>query len=109
MTFKEQIALDNKRVFLNLLEFADIHLIGGKKMPCVIDNNELIEREKRYQNGVYGDGVYVKQLLVYVKAEDFGALPAIGRSLTVDKKSYLVTDAIDEDGIYSITLEANRT
>lgn len=111
MTFKEQIASDNKNVFMNLEEFSDTHNVNGTDMLCIVDNNEQIDREKRYRynHSLYGDGVYIKQLLIYVKAEDFGPLPAIGRVITFDKKAYIITDAINEDGIYSLCLEANKT
>lgn len=111
MTFKEQIAKDNRTVFMNQDEFAETHLINGEEIPCTVDNNELIDREKRYQykKSLYADGIYLKQLLIYVKAEDFGPLPAIGRVITFDKKSYIVADAINEDGLYSLCLEANKT
>ena len=110
MMFKEQVAEDNK-VFLNLEEFSVLHMVNGREMAVLIDGNEMIEREKRHQNrqGVYTDGVYIKELLIYVRAEDFGKLPAIGRVLTMDGKTYTISDAIDEDGIYSLSLEANRT
>lgn len=111
MTFKEQIAKDNENVFLNMDEFADYHTINGKRMPCIIDDNEMIDREKRYQykRSLYADGVFLKEMLIFVKAVDFGELPATGRKLTLDKKVYIISDAIDEGGIYSITLEANKT
>ena len=110
-TFKEQIAEDNKAVFLNLLEFSDTHNINGKDMACQVDSNEMIDREKRYQykRSLYADGVYLKEMLIYVRGEDFGPLPAVGRVLTFDKKVYTISDAIDEDGIYSISLEANKS
>lgn len=111
MTFKEQIAKDNRNVFMNQVEFAETHMINDKEMPCMIDNNELIDREKRYQykKSLYADGIYLKQLLIYVLAKDFGPLPAIGRTIRVNKRSYIVADAIDEDGMYSLCLEANKT
>lgn len=111
MTFKDQIAKDNRTVFANGDEFWEYHVINGSKMLCMVDNNELVDREKRYQyrKSLYADGVYLKELLIYVHADDFGVLPAIGRSVTFDKKSYIVSDAINEDGIYSLTLEANKT
>lgn len=111
MTFKEQIALDNQNVFLNFDEFAEQHLINGEQMLCLVDGNELVDREKRYQykRSLYADGVYIKELLIFVRAEDFGALPAMGRLVYFDNKGYRVTDAIDEDGIYSLCLEANKT
>lgn len=111
MTFKEQIAHDNKVIFMNLNEFSEIHTVNGKEMAVLIDSNEMIDREKRYQykRSLYADGVYMKELLIYVKAEDFGKLPAVGRILTLDGKTYTISDAIDEDGIYSLCLEANKT
>ncbi len=110
MTFKEQIAADNRVVFMNTLEFADAHNVNGVNMPCVIDDNEMIEREKRFVNSaVYGDGVYVKQMLIYVRAEDFGALPAVGRRLVLDGRGFIITDSINEGGIYSISLESCRS
>ena len=51
-------------------------------------------------------GIYKKQILFYVKAEEFGKLPAVGRALIMDGKRYTITDAVDENGIYSISLEA---
>lgn len=111
MTFKEQIAQDNTNIFLNLDEFADMHSVNKKKMRVLFDSNEMIDREKRYQykRSLYADGVYLKELLIYVRKEDFGDLPAVGRTLLLDGATYIISDAIDEDGIYSITLEANKT
>ena len=110
MTFKEQIARDNKVVFMNVNEFSDTHNVNGKDMPVQIDGNELIDRERQYKfkHSAYADGVYMKQLLIYVRAEDFGKLPAIGWALTFDGKTYTIAEAIDEGGIYSLSLEANK-
>lgn len=110
MTFKEQIAEDIRTTFANEDEFWDWHVINGKNMMAMVDNNEMVDREKRYQyrKSLYADGVYLKELLIYVREADFGPLPAIGRVITFDKKSYLVSDAINEDGIYSLCLEANK-
>ena len=94
MTFKEQIAADNKNVFMNALEFSEEHIIDDKKMLCIVDNNV--------------DQVGIKDLLIYVRAEDFGALPAIGRTLIFDGKPYIICDAINECGVYSINLEINK-
>lgn len=108
--FKDQIARDNRTVFMNLDEFPDEHTINGKTMTVMFDNNEMIDREKRYQykKSLYADGVYLKEVLIYVLAEEFGALPAVGRTLVLDGKTYIISDAINEDGIYSLSLEANK-
>ena len=51
----------------------------------------------------------MKELLIYVLADEFGPLPAVGRTLVLDGKTYVISDAINEDGIYSLSLEANKT
>ena len=104
--FKDMVARDVKGVFLNTLEFSDIHNVNGVEMPVQIDGNEQIERQKRQTE--VAEGIFVNQKLIYVAAEDFGALPRIESVLKLDGKTYRVADAIDEDGIYSITIEANR-
>lgn len=109
--FKDIVQSDVHHIFMNLDEFSDIHVVNGKKMTVQIDNNELIDREKRYQynRSLYADGVYLKEILMYVKAEEFGKLPAVGRTITLDRKTYIVSDAVDENGIYTISLGANKT
>jgi hypothetical protein len=107
VSFKDIVQEDRKRVFLNLDEFGDTHTIDGKEMTVIVDNNEMLEREKRYK--VHDDGIFIRQVLIYVLEEDFGPLPAIGRLLKLDNKPFRITDAINEDGIYSISLEANKS
>ena len=104
--FKDIIARDVHQTFLNPDEFSDIHKVNGKDMPVQIDTNEQIEREKRMNQNV--DGVYTNQKLIYVAASDFGPMPKQGAVLNLDGKIYRVADAVDEYGIYSITIEANR-
>lgn len=106
MTFKDIIRDDVHRTFLNIEEFSDTHVVNGVEMPVQIDSNEQIEREKRYSQNI--DGMYLNQKLIYVAASDYGPLPKQGSMLTLDGRKYRVADAIDEYGVYSITLEANR-
>jgi hypothetical protein len=105
-TFKDLIAADVHDVFLNTDEFSDIHNLNGVDMPVQEDSNEQIEREKRFNQHM--DGVYLNQKLIYVSAVDYGPMPKQGSMITYDSKRYKVADAIEEDGIYSITLEATR-
>jgi len=106
MTFKDIIADDIHTTFLNVDEFSDIHVINGTEMPVQFDENEQIEREKRFNQHM--DGMYLNQRLIYVAASDYGPLPKEGSLLTMDGRKFRVADAIDEGGVYSITLEANR-
>lgn len=105
--FKDIVRSDISDVFINLDEFAAVHTVNGKKVPVIVDNNEMIERQKRMKSSM--DGLYVKTTLIYVKAKDLGALPPVGSALTLDGKIFRVTDSMNEDGLYSIHLEANRS
>ena len=106
MSFKEILESDVHEVFMNPDEFCDMHIVNGKKMAVQIDSNEQIEREKRMNQHM--DGIYRNQKLMYVAASDFGSLPAQGSKITLDGKLYVVSGAVSESGIYSITIEANR-
>lgn len=113
--FKDIIKNDCSNVFINIEEFSDDHIINGKTIRCQVDDYEQISREKRYQynRSLHGDGIYLKEVMIYVTAEEFnekcGALPPVGRELYLDGKQYLVSDAQDEYGIYSISLGSNET
>ena len=107
MSFKDAIKEDAKRIFMNPEEFGEPHTVNGTSMSVIIDNNEMLERETRYK--LMDEGLYKKQILIYVNREDFGSLPAVGSAITVDSGRYRVVDAISESGIHSITLEANRS
>lgn len=107
MTFKDCIKSDVHGIFLNTDEFSDIHTINGKEMPVQVDTNEQIEREKRMNQNV--DGVFTNQKLIYVSADDFGDIPKQGHIMNFDGRIYRVIDAVDEYGVYSITIEENRS
>ena len=107
MGFKDIIQGDIQAVFLNPDEFAAKHLVNGKLMTVTIDDNEMIEREKKALNKGE-DGLYKRTLLIYVAAAEFGPLPAVGKLLEIDRGRYRIMDAVNEDGIYSISLEAVR-
>ena len=106
-TFKDIVRNDAENVFLNKDEFAEEHMVDGKSMTIIIDNNEHLEREKRYK--ALEEEISQKQVLFYVSAAEFGRLPKLGRLMELDGKKYKVTDAIREGAIYSITLEANKS
>lgn len=110
MNFKDILQEDNETTFMNPEEYGERHTVNGRSMNIVIDDYGLLEREKR-QKGVqaYRQGVYRKQVLFYVLSKEFGALPPVGHILVLDQDKYVITDAINEDGIYSISLEAQKS
>lgn len=62
-SFKEVMKDDVNNTFMNVDEFADMHTVDGKEIPVLVDDNEIIEREKKMKSNM--DGVYVKQKLFY--------------------------------------------
>lgn len=106
-SFKDILHNDIKATFLNPAEFGEEHDVQGKPMIIVLDDLENIEREKKMVS--HADGIYARQMLFYVSADDFGPLPAQGGLITLDGKRYTVVDATDEAGMYAITVEANRS
>lgn len=113
MTFKDVVKKDIQNVFMNFTEFGELHKLNGKECLVIIDENELTEREKKIKNSGETNGVkgrlYKKQLLFYIPAERFGPLPEPGKQLNFDGKEYIITDANNESGIYSVSLEALRS
>ena len=104
MGLKDIIREDINKIFLNNEEFSDLHMVDGKEIHVIVDEMELTEREKKSINR---DMNYKAQKLIYVSAEEFGKLPKINRPFNLDGRTYLVRDASEEDGMYSITLEVN--
>lgn len=107
--FKEEATADIMDTFFNVEEFGERHRVNGKEMTVVIDGIEVVERSKKQVEQGRIDGVYKSQIILYVPRSTYGALPAKGKVVQLDKSSYRVTDAIDEGGVYSITLEAVRS
>lgn len=108
MGFKDVVRRDIGRVFLNPEEFGALHRVGDRMLTIIVDDNEMIEREKRTPAGSAEDGLYRRKLMFYAAAGEFGPLPAVGRLLLLDDRQYRIVDAVNEDGIYSISLEAMR-
>ena len=107
-SFKDICRNDITSSFLDPEVFGEEHMVDGKAVVIVLDDMENIEREKLMRSHM--DGIYARQILFYVNADDLGGtLPARGRIMTLDGKKYTVVEATDESGVYAVTLEANRS
>ncbi|MBQ9090934.1 MAG: hypothetical protein IJY52_01525 [Anaerotignum sp.] len=106
MTLKDILRDDLEDVFFDLDEFAETHTVNGKQMSIIIDGNELGERKAA--SGKHFDGAYSNTILMYVKAEEYGARPKVGSMIVLDDKHYKVADVVDEGGVYSIAMGAVR-
>lgn len=109
-TFKDIIRDDISKTFINLNEFAEEKLIDGVPMRVIIDTNELEERQKSTVADRSTDGIYKAAILIYIPVEDYGPKPKPGKLLNIDnRKTYIIKSCINEDGIYSMVLEAARS
>lgn len=106
-TFKQLLMRDVHQVFLNPEEYGERHRVNGKVMTIVLDDMENVNREKKMKSSM--DGLHARQILFYVSSDDFGALPAEGDLLDLDRQRFTVVEATDECGIYAITIEASRS
>ena len=50
----------DRQIFLNPDEFGELHNVGGKEILILIDDNEMIEREKRQTGMEHTDRAFIK-------------------------------------------------
>lgn len=102
MSLKKQIQAD-LNLFFNTDDFADTHLINGRPLNVVVDNDQLTKRSKKEY-----DGISVGEVLYFVKAEDFGERPEQGAPQIFDGRQMYVFDCREDNGVYEIILQQNR-
>jgi len=99
--FKNQIEKD-LQTFINFNEFGEEHVIEGKKIIIVLDDDKLIERQSGAELGITGS-----TLLFYAKTKDLPKKKAFGLSLMVDGREYLVDSWTETAGIAQVVLSKN--
>ena len=107
-TFKDAVAADIDTVFFDALEFATEHLVNGKRMLVVMDENELNDRQAHWEGGAkqsFDQGLYQADMLFYVKKKDYGPRPKVGSQLKLDKVIYRVLACAEDAGVYEMTLQ----
>ncbi|WP_049043300.1 hypothetical protein [Clostridium sporogenes] len=90
--------------FMNTNEFAEMHRIANKTLNVIVDNDRLKERSKKEY-----DGIIVGDVLIFVKAKDYGQPPKPDSILYFDGKPYLVFDVRNDMGMYEIILKLNAS
>ena len=98
-SFKEMVANDRRRVFLDLSEFGEEHRVEGKTIAAVLDDNALRERQ-----GGQELSVAESSLLLYAAVEDLPARRPAGEGLNVDGREYIVHDWSEDMGIATVAL-----
>lgn len=100
--FQEQIAADNAAVFINDMEFAEVHNLNGTECKAVVQALTIQQGKDDYFSGIYGSQLQVNCL----KAE-LPEVPVYGMRFYLDDKMYEVESVGDDMGILTIQLTAN--
>lgn len=101
MTFKEELLEDINNIFLNLDEFGEEHIINGKPVICMLDDDSL-----KLRQGSNELSISDSSLLLFAKESD---LPrkVVGDDLTIDGKIYIVDDWKVNLGMAEVVLHRN--
>ncbi len=102
MNFKDQVALDNDKVFLNLEEFTTEHNLNGRVIKCVVDEekfqNKILKRESNLE------GVYKKGVTIFVSDSFLKYTPHPNELFKLDDENYTVLSSKYDMGIHEIDL-----
>lgn len=103
MSFKDQLKKDVDTVFFNDEEFSDQHVINGKAMTAMVDDNQLFASPSSGNPQILG--VFGGQTTLYVKADQYGSVPKRGALITIDGQRFTVSGVTVEMGVYQIMVE----
>lgn len=102
--FKDMVARDLDTVFLNVDEFAELHMVEGKEIPVVMDDDRLTTLKKGQILGLVE-----ADMLLMGKVSDFPADMEPGRLLNVDGRELIVSKSSRDMGLIEAALRQNRT
>jgi len=101
--FKESLQNDLLTTFFNPEDFGELHRVNGKDMLIVIDTDTLMRNQLKDVKGVY-----TGTILFYAREVDYGPSPRPQSRVTVDQRTYTVTNFNSDMGMYTITAEEVR-
>lgn len=116
-TFKDCAAADITQAFLNADEHADLWNVDGKDVLAVFEEDILRERSSHWEARAkqnFDTGLYTSFSVLYIRAEDYGPRPKVGKLLTMarpkakGKRVYSIVSCEDESGVYRMKLERTR-
>lgn len=102
--FKDMVARDLDITILNTDEFAELHMVEGKEIPVVMDDDRLTTLKKGQILGLVE-----ADMLLMGKVSDFPDGMEPGRLLNVDGRELIVTKASKDMGLIEAALSQNRT
>ncbi|WP_459482109.1 hypothetical protein [Clostridium saccharoperbutylacetonicum] len=101
MDFKELIRND-LNIFINPDEFGESHVIDGKIVNVIVDEETLKDRnQKEY------DGIVQADVLYFAKEQDLPKVPRPKSVQLFDGVPYEIFDAKLDNGVFEVILQAN--
>lgn len=110
-TFKDCVAADIDAAFFEENEHADRHTVDGKDVLIVLEDDDLREHSAHWEAGAkqnFDTGLYTAHTILYIRVEDYGPKPKIGKQLVLDKgtksqRTYTINLCQEESGVYRIS------
>lgn len=101
--FRDMVANDIDKVFLNTSEFADEVRINGKRLKVVVDNEKLSHQKNLQElDGVVGDIFYYVSKQAWI--DTFQELPLANDVQEFNRLPCTVINVGDTNGMLGITL-----
>ena len=102
MSLKDRILEDINSVFLNLEDFGETHIIDGKSVVCMFDDDAL-----KIRSGSNELSVSESTLLLFAKESDLRKRKVVGEDIMIDGRIYIVDDWKVNLGVAEIVLHQN--
>lgn len=106
--FQEQIAADNAAVFINDMEFAELHNLNGIECKAIVQDISVAQSlsiDVGKDDNYYG--IYGERLQVNCLKDALPEVPVYGMQFYLDDRLYEVESTGDDMGILTIQLVAN--
>lgn len=109
MALKDRIYTDVHRVFMNANHFMEEHLYNGKRIRCVVDEEEAVKRKNNNVVDVSWDN-NSREILIYTPVDEFpDRTPIPNLQVIFDKRQMRILQVNEDMGMYSILLATNET
>lgn len=106
-SFTEQLEADVKDVFINADEFAEVHIVNGMDVPCILEGLNTRDMLIKANNTPAFDGVNGMTRILHIKASDMPERVVCGNVIEVDSEIYRVGNVTEDIGLLTVTLEAD--
>ena len=115
-TFKDCVAADIDAAFFEENEHADRHTVDGKDVLIVLEDDDLREHSAHWEAGAkqnFDTGLYTAHTILYIRVEDYGPKPKIGKQLVLDKgtksqRTYTINLCQEESGLRPLVFGQSR-